>query len=299
MKNLTIIGGSGFIGKSFIDAYQKGNLKKFKIKGINILSRSPQKIRKEMGKSFKGIKIFRGDISNLKNLPKSELIIYASEPANIQIYSKKIVTKYNNAIKNFYELSKKNKYSKILYISSGSVYGKNIKKKKYRYYNDVKKFSENIIKKLSKRSVKTSIARCFSFVGPYLPLTSNYAIGNFILDGFSKKKINVKANSKVYRSYLFSDDLINWLVKINLNSNKSCPVYNVGSNKKIEIKDLAKMIGNIFSKEIKTKKNINNKKIDLYVPNINKIKKKLNVEITYNLKEAIISTITRLNEKIN
>ena len=102
---MTIIGGSGFIGKSFIDAYQKGNLKKFKIKGINILSRSPQKILKEMGKSFKGIKIFKGDISNLKNLPKSELIIYASEPANIQIYSKKIVTKYNNAIKNFYELS--------------------------------------------------------------------------------------------------------------------------------------------------------------------------------------------------
>ena len=84
-----------------------------------------------------------------------------------------------------------------------------------------------------------------------------------------------------------------------MNSNKSCPIYNVGSNKKIEIKDLAKIVGNIFSKEIKTKKNINNKKIDLYVPNINKIKKKLNVEITYNLKEAIISTITRLNEKIN
>ena len=52
-------------------------------------------------------------------------------------------------------------------------------------------------------------------------------------------------------------------------------------------------------KQIKIKKKINSKKIDFYVPNINKIKKKLNVKITYNLKEAIISTITRLNEKIN
>ena len=89
------------------------------------------------------------------------------------------------------------------------------------------------------------------------------------------------------------------MLKINLNSNKNCPIYNVGSDKKIEIKDLAKIIGNIFSKDIKIKKKINDKKIDLYVPNINKIKKKLNVKITYNLKEAIISTITRLNEKIN
>ena len=172
-------------------------------------------------------------------------------------------------------------------------------KKKYRYYNDVKKFSENEIKRLSKLGLKTSIARCFSFVGPHLPLNSNYAIGNFILDGFNEKKIIVNANRKVYRSYLFSDDLVNWLLRINLNSNKNCPVYNVGSDKKIEIKDLAKIIGNLFSKDIKIKKKINDKKIDLYVPNINKIKKKLNVKITYNLKESIISTITRLNEKIN
>ena len=49
--------------------------------------------------------------------------------------------------------------------------------------------------------------------------------------------------------------LVNWLLRINLNSNKNCPIYNVGSDKKIEIKDLAKIIGNIFSKDIKIKKN--------------------------------------------
>ena len=217
----------------------------------------------------------------------------------VQRYSRKIVNKYIKAMQNFCRLVKKKKSIKILYISSGSVYGKNNLKKKYKYYNDVKKFSENEIKRLSKLGFKTSIARCFSFVGPHLPLNSNYAIGNFILDGLNKKKITVNANTKVYRSYLFSDDLVNWLLRINLNSNKNCPIYNVGSDKKIEIKDLAKIIGNIFSKDIKIKKKINDKKIDLYVPNINKIKKKLNVKITYNLKESIISTITRLNEKIN
>ena len=298
MRNLTIIGGSGSIGKSFIDAYQRGNLK-FKINKLNILSRNPKIIYKEINKPLRKIKLLQGDVANLKKLPSSELIIYASEPADVQRYSRKIVNKYIKVIKNFCRLVRKKKNIKILYISSGSIYGKNNMKKKYRYYNDLKKFSENEIKKLSKLGLKTSIARCFSFIGPHLPLNSNYAIGNFILDGFNEKKINVNANTKVYRSYLFSDDLVNWLLRINLNSNKNCPIYNVGSDKKIEIKDLAKIIGNLFSKDIKIKKKINDKKIDLYVPNINKIKKKLNVKITYNLKEAIISTITRLNEKTN
>ena len=299
MKNLTIIGGSGFIGKSFIDCFIRGNLKKFNINRINIISRNPKRIYKEINRNLNGVKILKGDISKLKKLPKSKLIIYASEPANIKNYSKKIVSRYKKGIENFYHLTKRSKNLKILYVSSGSVYGKNTNEGKYRYYNDVKKYSESVIKKLSKLGIKTSIARCFSFVGPHLPLKSNYAIGNFISDGLTKKKININAKKKVYRSYLFSDDLVNWLIKININSNTLCPIYNVGSDKKIEIKALAKIIGGLFSKKIKIKNKIDSKKIDIYVPNINKIKRKLNVKITYNLKEAIISTITRLNEKIN
>ena len=48
MKSLTFIGGSGFIGKSFIDAYKKGLLKKFKISYINIICRNNFKIKKNL-----------------------------------------------------------------------------------------------------------------------------------------------------------------------------------------------------------------------------------------------------------
>ena len=36
---LTIVGGSGFVGKSILDAFNSGLLKKFKINKINIICR--------------------------------------------------------------------------------------------------------------------------------------------------------------------------------------------------------------------------------------------------------------------
>ena len=39
-KILTIFGGSGFLGKSFIDCFKNGILQKFDIDKLNIISRS-------------------------------------------------------------------------------------------------------------------------------------------------------------------------------------------------------------------------------------------------------------------
>ena len=115
MRNLTIIGGSGFIGKSFIDAYQRGNLK-LKINKLNILSRNPKIIYKEIHKPLRGIKLLKGDVAKIKKLPSSELIIYASEPAEVQRYSRKIVNKYIKAMQNFCRLVKKKRVLKFFIL---------------------------------------------------------------------------------------------------------------------------------------------------------------------------------------
>ena len=65
---------------------------------------------------------------------------------------------------------------------------------------------------------------------------------------FQGKDIDVKADRMVYRSYMHSDDLVEWLFTLAVNSNPSCPIYNVGSDKAIEIRNLATIISKIYNR---------------------------------------------------
>lgn len=311
---LLLAGGTGFIGKSIVDSYLNKKLTKFKIKKIYIISRHSNKISKKT--YSRNIKFIKADISKLNILPNIDVAIYLAESTSIKDYKKStIISKlHKNSIDNFCSLFKNNSKTKVLYCSSGSVYkpSKNkvneksqiIKKKlnkKNDYkniYSSLKLYSEGKIKQLTKKGIKCSIARCFSFIGPNISLTSHYAIGNFINDGLFKKKIRVIGKKKTIRSYMYADDLSQWLITIAKNSNFKTPIFNVGSDFSININRLAKLIGKKFDKKVEINKYLN-KDVDNYVPNINKAKKKLKLKINYDLKESINLSINNIYEKVN
>jgi nucleoside-diphosphate-sugar epimerase len=300
-KSLLLIGGTGFFGKSILDYYQNNNL--LKINKIILFSRKAKntKINKIVGKKIKIIKI-SGNILKIKKLPKTDYVIYAA-----------ILKNYNQdlkAVKNYLNLAVKyHLNSKILYISSGAVYGNQkskIKQLKENYlekhkkvnfkdgykknYSKIKLKNENLFKELGNKLLNVSIARCFSFVGPNLPLNKNYVIGNIINSILRNKNINIKANYRIIRSYMYSEDLVKWLLKILDNSNNQCPIYNVGSDNKVSIHKIANVLAKKYNLEILSPK-ISSKKIDNYIPNISKARKELNLNINNNSLEAIQQTI--------
>ena len=95
---------------------------------------------------------------------------------------------------------------------------------------------------------------------------------------------------------MHSYDMSNWLIKIVKNSNTKCPIYNVGSNKIVNLKNLTKKIGIIANKKISLNEN-KNEKFDYYVPSITKAYKELNLKISINLNDALNSIIKRPNDK--
>lgn len=308
MASLLIIGGTGFFGNSIIK-YLSNN--KHHFSKIIILSRKKNKKNIYLEKLKKKIKInkINSNILNVTKLPKADYVIYAAILGN---YKEDYL-----AVKNFSKLAfKYYKYSKILYTSSGAIYGKqpsklkgfkenylkfnkklNFTKGYKQQYSKYKLKNEEIFKQLAKKGINVSIARCFSFVGEFSPLNSHYVIGNFIKNILTKEKIIVSSNYKVIRSFMLDDELVRWLLKILDFSNKNCPIYNVGSNDIIEIRSLAKFLSKKYNLITNfSKKKLNNKIIDRYVPDMSKAKKDLKLINNFTSLNSIVKTINCLKK---
>ena len=303
MKKLLILGGSGFIGRSIVDYGINKKLIKNKINKIYILSRSVKFSQNK--KKHISITYINKNMLDVNKLPQVDYIIYCLKNSNIKI-SNNYFNQFLKILKNF------KKKPKILFTSSGAVYGKNIKKRKdieskkidnilinnfvgyKRKYAKEKVFLEERFKDLAKKNYKVSIARCYTFIGKHI-IHYDYAISDLINAANYKSKITLNSHVDVFRSYMHSDDLSNWLITILKNSNTKCPIYNVGSDKIINLKSLTKKIGIMSNKKISVKTK-NSKKFDFYIPSIIKAKKELNLKISINLNDAINSTIKCSND---
>lgn len=316
-KSLMILGGSGYFGKTFLSSFVDGKLLKYNISKLILVSR---KNKYKNNKFKKKIFFLKKDLSTAKNLPYADYIIYGAEYVDAQkilsnYKSKKDLKTFNNVFNNI--LSKKKfKKTKIIYLSSGSVYlNRNSKIRKKidekgkiftRKFHSLTKFSEiytnnkiigeEMTKNLSiKYGIKTSIARCFAQIGPHLPLNKQYIIGNFIYSILKNKPLKIfeKSSVSVFRSFMYADDLVSWLLKILKSSSLSTPIYNVGSDKPISIWSLGKYFEKKFKIKFlfpKQKKNF----FDFYIPSIKKAKRNLSLKINYNLSQSILLTLKKL-----
>lgn len=317
MATLLVIGGSGFFGKSILDMFQRGELSPWKINKVISMSRNAERLKSETPNLILGnVELLTSDISTAEHLPDADFIIHAAASTDARNYLNSGEDERKNiqsGTLNYCRLARGNMNTKTIYVSSGAVYGtqpSNISHVKESYqltdpydipenkrdYTIAKRVAEEQIKELGKQGMLVSIARCFSFVGPFLPLDQHFAIGNFIRDGLLQQKIKVNTKNKVYRSYMYSDDLVVWLMTILDNADNTCPIYNVGSDEPVLIDQLARNISEIFKLSFDDIK-YTSELIDRYIPNIEKAKKDLNLSVNYSLGHALITTIDRIKYK--
>lgn len=136
------------------------------------------------------------------------------------------------------------------------------------------------------------IARCFSFVGPLLPLDIHYAIGSFIREALFEDVLTVNGDGSPARSYLYLGDLVTWLLTLLLQG-RTGHIYNVGSDRPITILELANLVRDTLSpgKQIRilgqADCSIGNAVRNRYVPNIDKARQELGLDVWTELQAAV------------
>lgn len=93
--------------------------------------------------------------------------------------------------------------------------------------------------------LEVAIARCFAFVGPYLRLDKQFAIGNFIGAAMRGEDIQIQGDGTPLRSYLYASDLAHWLWMLLFDA-PSGRAYNVGGVESLSICELAHRVNRVL-----------------------------------------------------
>ena len=308
MKNkILVTGGSGFIGSAIVKyLVQKGH------KVIVFDNNSRGKIERLI-KVKKKIKFIKGDIRNKKKLlsisDTVDTVIHLAYVNGTEYFYKKpfeILDIAVNGLINILEFCKKKKVKKFYLASSSEVYQNpskiptdekemlkipNINNPRYSYGGG-KIISELYGLYFAKKYLKKFIIfRPHNVYGK--DMGNEHVIPQFInrFKKLSNNKIfKIHGTGNEVRSFIHIDDFISGFDKI-FKKGKNQEIYNIGTNEKIKISSLAKLISKILNQKIKLKKiKILKGSPIIRCPSIKKIKKlgfKQNIRLKDGIKKIL------------
>lgn len=306
MKRLFITGGTGFFGKSMLDFRRRyPDWPWAKVEWV-VLSRSPEKFIAAYPQLARqaGVSFVSGDVRDFV-FPQGrfDAIVHAATSAVTTLSDDEMTGVIVDGTRHVVDFAKAVGCGKILFTSSGAVYGpqtapvpEDVPCRPVTAYGKGKLAAEGF---LSDSGLEVKIARCFAFVGPYLDRTIHYAIGNFIQNCLDGKPIVINGDGSPLRSYMYADDLVEWLFAI-LERGKPNRPYNVGSDHALSIRELAETVRRVLGakSEIIVKGTpVSGAAPSAYLPMIERAVQELGVSIKTPLEEAIGKTVMGLQDQ--
>ena len=314
-QRIFITGGTGFFGCWLLESFAWANDNLNLNASALVLSRSPEAFEKKAPHLYlhRAIQFFRGDIKDFvfPEGPFSHLIHSAvyQQPADKKQSNLSLVNEMLTGTRWVLDFCVRARVRKALLISTGAVYGpppSNLEKIHESFlesidpsepssaYHHVRRMMELLgVLYAVEHGFEAKIARCFSFLGPYLPLNGRFASGDFIGDALSGNPVAVKGDGKPIRSYLYAADLAIWLWTI-LFKGKSLRPYNVGSEIPIAILELPEKI--VGESDPPLNVHVSGKSLagmapDRYLPDTTRAKTELGLSQLIDLESAIRKTL--------
>jgi nucleoside-diphosphate-sugar epimerase len=313
-QRLLLTGGTGFVGKWLLGTFLHANRRHGLDARIVVLSRSPETfLRDYPGLRESGdIEWLTGDVRYLGPGVVADCSFCIHAAADVVATSTPAETFESCATgtKRILDvMAVGTAPRRVLLLSSGAVYGRTPPDMTAipeswtgapdplvtaSAYGEGKRASELLgaIAASSCTSLQVSIARCFAFVGPHLPLDKHFAIGNFINNAMRGEDILVQGDGTPRRSYLYTSDLTHWLW-ILLFDGRSTRAYNVGGSESLSISELAHRVNRVLGSAGKVRVAQTppiTRATQAYVPSIERIAAELGLTPTVSLDQAILRT---------
>ena len=294
MQRLFITGGTGFFGKSILD-YRLRHPDFLHDAELTILSRDPDAFVAANPKlvAQAGVHFVQGDVRTFAIAPlRFDSIIHAATAAVTTLSDDEMYSTIVDGTRHVLDFAKACGAMRILFTSSGAVYGpqttsvtEDADTVPTTAYGRGKLAAERMC---IDSNISTLIARCFAFTGPYLNRRIHFAIGNFIQDCLDGKDIVIKGDGTPLRSYLYADDLVEWLFTILERGEPGRP-YNVGSRHGLSIRELAETVRSTLGTHnaIQVLGTPTGAPPSVYVPNVERAQRELGLTVRTPLQKAI------------
>ena len=311
--NVFITGGTGFFGKCILETIAGLNANLGLGIRATVLSRDPERFRRELPRiaNHPNLSLVPGDVCEFA-VPHMKFthVIHAATQASAKLNDEQPQLMFDTIAQGTRQtlaFAKRCGARRFLLTSSGAIYGEQPPEMthipetfepggetlaKLSAYARGKRQAEADCAAAATADFGVTVARCFAFVGPYLPLDVHFAIGNFIRDQLNGGPIRVSGDGTPLRSYMYTSDLMTWLFTILLRG-QSGRAYNVGSETAVSIADLAREVAGAIEPHVDV--HIAGKAnragaANRYVPSTQRAQKELAVKCHVSLREAIRRT---------
>src|SRR3954447_16074998 len=262
-QSLFVTGGTGFVGTWLIETFAWANRHLRLHATMAVLSRNPTAFRDKAPQAAEdpSITFIQGSLSHFQ-IPHRDypFVIHAATDQTGAPSKEEPGGTFDREVagtRRVLELARRAETRRLLFTSSGAVYGKqppDMPRVREEYvgapettdvgsgYGQAKRVSEFLCTSYGQQyGFEPVIARLFAFAGPHLPLDLNFAIGNFVRDALGGGPIRIAGDGTPKRSYLYAADLAIWLWTILFRGQPARP-YNVGSDKEVSIGELADLV---------------------------------------------------------